>query len=96
MIEFHLINLGPFKIDETVFRVKDPIRVKRHPYSWSKVSSLLFVDSPVGAGYSYADNQQDYVSDDSITVADLYAFLNKVNFKFQLDHIIYLQYLKQK
>ncbi|KAF3323741.1 serine carboxypeptidase 1 [Carex littledalei] len=70
-------NIGPFKIDETVFRVKDPIRVKRHPYSWSKVSSLLFVDSPVGAGYSYAENEEDYVSDDSITVADLYAFLNK-------------------
>jgi carboxypeptidase C (cathepsin A) len=39
---------------------------------------VLLVDSPVGAGYSYAENEEDYVSNDSSTVADLYDFLNKV------------------
>lgn len=43
-----------------------------------QVSSLLFVDSPVGAGYSYAEKEEDYVSNDSTTVADLYDFLNRV------------------
>jgi Serine carboxypeptidase len=46
-------------------------------FTW-KISSVLLVDSPVGAGYSYAENEEDYVSTDSTTVADLYDFLNKV------------------
>ncbi|KAJ4791032.1 Serine carboxypeptidase-like 2 [Rhynchospora pubera] len=71
----HLI--GPFKIEDTVHRVKDPIRLRRNPYTWTKVSNVLFVDSPVGAGYSYADNEEDYVLNDSATIADLYDVLMK-------------------
>ncbi|OAY72914.1 Serine carboxypeptidase-like 20 [Ananas comosus] len=40
-----------------------------------KVSSIIFVDSPTGTGYSYADKEEDYVTDDTKTVLDLYDFI---------------------
>jgi serine carboxypeptidase-like clade I len=42
------------------------------------MASLLLVDSPAGVGYSYADNEDDYVTNDTKSVVDLYDFLSKV------------------
>lgn len=43
-----------------------------------QISSILSVDSPVGTGYSYAENTDDYITNDDKTVSDLYDFLIKV------------------
>lgn len=40
--------------------------------------NLLYVDAPVGAGYSYSTTQSGYVMDDYKHVAQLYEFLRKV------------------
>ncbi|ERN01886.1 hypothetical protein AMTR_s00089p00144070 [Amborella trichopoda] len=41
------------------------------------VSSLVVMDAPVGTGFSYSDNSEDYQTDDSNTIADLYDFVFK-------------------
>ena len=43
-----------------------------------QMASLLLVDSPAGAGYSYAENEDDYITNDTNRVVDLYDFLSKV------------------
>jgi hypothetical protein len=43
-----------------------------------QMASLLLVDSPAGVGYSYAENEDDYITNDSKRVVDLYDFLSKV------------------
>lgn len=48
-------------------------------YIQSQMSSLLLVDSPAGVGYSYADNEDDYVTNDTSRVLDLNDFLSKVS-----------------
>lgn len=52
-------------------------KVHENPDSWSKVSSIIFLDSPVGTGFSYSNTTEDYVTGDVKTVSDVYAFLIK-------------------
>ncbi|TVU30131.1 hypothetical protein EJB05_21738 [Eragrostis curvula] len=70
-------SIGPFKIEVSQIHVNDDPRVTKNPYSWTKMASLLLVDSPAGVGYSYADNEDDYATNDTSRVVDLYDFLSK-------------------
>ncbi|GAX75400.1 hypothetical protein CEUSTIGMA_g2844.t1 [Chlamydomonas eustigma] len=66
---------GPFKFS---FKGGDDgadIVLEENPYSWSKVATMIYVDSPAGTGLSYSRKPQDYSTDNERTVEDLYSFL---------------------
>ncbi|KAL7228131.1 hypothetical protein ACSBR2_006950 [Camellia fascicularis] len=46
-----------------------------NPYSWSKVSNIIYLDSPVGVGFSYSKNTTNYVTGDFQTAIDTHNFL---------------------
>ncbi|KAL6213225.1 hypothetical protein ACLB2K_012672 [Fragaria x ananassa] len=46
-----------------------------YPYSWSRTASLLFVDAPVGTGFSYATDASEYATSDTKSAAQVYGFL---------------------
>ncbi|GFP84750.1 serine carboxypeptidase 1 [Phtheirospermum japonicum] len=48
-----------------------------NPYSWSKASSVLYLDSPTGVGFSYSGNESDYTTGDLKTASDSHSFLLK-------------------
>ncbi|XP_057801626.1 serine carboxypeptidase-like 20 isoform X2 [Salvia miltiorrhiza] len=48
-----------------------------NPYSWSKVASIIYLDSPVGVGFSYSANTSYYVNGDLQTAAETHLFLLK-------------------
>ncbi|KAF8401280.1 hypothetical protein HHK36_012213 [Tetracentron sinense] len=60
-----------------------PLRVKRNGtglefnnYSWNKEANLLFVESPVGVGFSYTNTSSDLSKlDDGFVAEDAYNFL---------------------
>ncbi|XP_071105391.1 retinoid-inducible serine carboxypeptidase-like [Haliotis cracherodii] len=60
-----------------------PLDVKQRPRNttWLSLASLLFVDNPVGTGFSYVDNDDAYTTDVQMIAADLLttfqAFLKK-------------------
>ncbi|KAL9241351.1 hypothetical protein vseg_015473 [Gypsophila vaccaria] len=51
-------------------------KLKLNPNSWNKAANLLFLESPVGVGFSYSNTSNDIIElGDSVTAKDSYAFL---------------------
>ncbi|KAF3451011.1 hypothetical protein FNV43_RR07100 [Rhamnella rubrinervis] len=62
-------ELGPFL-------VRDNGTLILNSYSWNKVANMLFLEAPVGVGFSYTNKSKDmYKLGDEVTAADSYAFL---------------------
>ncbi|KAK7256196.1 hypothetical protein RIF29_29634 [Crotalaria pallida] len=67
---------GPFNFEKPKKKGSLP-RLQLNPYSWSKVSNIIYLDSPAGVGFSYSKNQSDYSTGDLKTASDSHAFLLK-------------------
>ncbi|GLT93914.1 hypothetical protein SLE2022_116840 [Rubroshorea leprosula] len=69
-------EIGPlnFKVEE--YNGSLP-KLTLNPYSWTKVASIIFVDSPVGTGYSYSRKPLASPSGDFKQVHQLHQFLRK-------------------
>ncbi|XP_057824274.1 serine carboxypeptidase-like 42 [Cryptomeria japonica] len=63
-------ELGPF------YPLGDGRGLRRNSQSWNKVSNLLFVESPVGVGWSYSNTTSDYNRGDESTAMDMLTFLS--------------------
>eukprot|EP00029_Vermamoeba_vermiformis_P013256 TRINITY_DN8172_c0_g1_i1.p2 TRINITY_DN8172_c0_g1~~TRINITY_DN8172_c0_g1_i1.p2 ORF type:complete len:436 (-),score=163.13 TRINITY_DN8172_c0_g1_i1:69-1376(-) len=61
---------GPYKMDQNM-------TVTTNPYSWNNYANIMYVDQPVGTGFSYADHYSDYVTDETGVAEDMYQFLQK-------------------
>ncbi|KAK9101741.1 hypothetical protein Sjap_018995 [Stephania japonica] len=65
-------EIGPFHVQA------DAQTLYVNPYSWNKLANVLFLDSPVGVGFSYSNNSQDLLNNgDKRTAEDSLAFLLK-------------------
>ncbi|KAJ9176107.1 hypothetical protein P3X46_011454 [Hevea brasiliensis] len=67
---------GPFNFEARKPKGSLPI-LHLNPYSWSKVSTIIYLDSPAGVGFSYSKNETEYVTGDLKTAADTHSFLLK-------------------
>ncbi|KAM0910931.1 hypothetical protein ACQ4PT_013809 [Festuca glaucescens] len=67
---------GPFNF-ESGGSVSSLPKLHLNPYSWSKVSTMIYLDSPAGVGLSYSKNVSDYQTGDLKTAADSHTFLLK-------------------
>ncbi|CBI25151.3 hypothetical protein VitviT2T_003714 [Vitis vinifera] len=46
-----------------------------YPHSWTKTANIIFVDAPVGTGFSYATTSQAYTTSDTLSVIQTLGFL---------------------
>ncbi|KAJ9169841.1 hypothetical protein P3X46_017990 [Hevea brasiliensis] len=65
---------GPFNF-EAANQSDDLPKLHLNPYSWSKVSNIIYLDSPAGVGLSYSKNETDYITGDVKTALDSHIFL---------------------
>ena len=65
---------GPFLVKVKKLPDKDPY-IKPNKYSWNKFANMLYIDSPAGTGFTYASNDQNYHTNDSLVSIDLMSFL---------------------
>nr|POE52783.1 serine carboxypeptidase-like 1 [Quercus suber] len=69
-------EMGPLSFDYAKSKSNSP-KLMLNPYSWTKVANIIFVDAPVGTGFSYAKSSEGYNISDTLGVAELYEFLQK-------------------
>ncbi|XP_023903562.1 serine carboxypeptidase-like 20 [Quercus suber] len=67
---------GPFNFEAAKTKGGLP-QLQLNPYSWSKVSNIIYLDSPAGVGFSYSKNTTDYRTGDLKTASDTHTFLLK-------------------
>ncbi|XP_031248089.1 serine carboxypeptidase-like 18 [Pistacia vera] len=81
-----IYEIGPLEFDIQNYTGGLP-RLKYYPYAWTKTASIIFLDAPVGTGFSYARNREVWPTSDSKSAEQSYQFLKK----WLLKHPQYLQ-----
>ncbi|KAJ1696366.1 hypothetical protein LUZ63_004878 [Rhynchospora breviuscula] len=71
-----VFELGPLSFDLQKYEGGLPPLYYRST-SWTQVSNVIFIDSPVGTGFSYSHTLEGYQTSDTETVRRLLKFLQK-------------------
>jgi len=61
-----------------------------------QIANIIFVDAPVGTGFSYSTTGEGYHVSDTISAAETYEFLRKVRESVFLNRKIYKLSVKEK
>ncbi|XP_047064147.1 serine carboxypeptidase-like 15 isoform X1 [Lolium rigidum] len=69
-------EIGPLSFDRRTY-VDGLPKLFYKPDAWTKVSNVIFLDSPVGTGFSYSVTPQGYESSDTKAVTQIVTFLTK-------------------
>ncbi|VAH35413.1 unnamed protein product [Triticum turgidum subsp. durum] len=70
------LEIGPFQFVPEPYNGTVP-RLRINPYSWTKVANILFVDTPVGAGFSFSRRPEGYDVGEVSTSLQLHELLLK-------------------
>ncbi|XP_027362514.1 serine carboxypeptidase-like 18 [Abrus precatorius] len=71
-----LYETGPIEFDINSYIGGLP-KLAYYPYAWTKTASIIFLDSPVGTGFSYSKTTQGWETSDSASAWQSYHFLRK-------------------
>lgn len=62
--------------------INDDLSLKRNEYSWNQNANLIFIDQPVGTGFSKAKNPTHYALNEKMVAQNFYRFLLKFYSKY--------------
>ncbi|XP_022741780.1 serine carboxypeptidase-like 1 [Durio zibethinus] len=71
------LEIGPLKFNVVEYNGSLPT-FALNPYSWTKVANIIFLDAPVGTGFSYSRTFQGFKTGDKKFANDGYNFMRKV------------------
>lgn len=64
------------------FTINDDLTLKRNDYSWNEISNLLFIDQPLGTGFSKTDKPDHYARNEEMVADYFYRFFTLFLEKF--------------
>jgi len=64
------------------YTINDDLSLKKNPYSWNNNANLVFIDQPVGTGFSRCTNPTHYARNEEMVAENFYKFLIKFLVKF--------------
>lgn len=62
------VENGPFQINEN-------LSLSINPYSWNRNATIVYVDQPVGVGFSYTNSVKNYPRDETLVSKSMYKFI---------------------
>mmetsp|Transcript_36619 Transcript_36619/g.44755 ORF Transcript_36619/g.44755 Transcript_36619/m.44755 type:complete len:143 (+) Transcript_36619:229-657(+) len=70
---------GPWKFRKNGFSKEEEskFKIELNPYSWNMFANMLYIDSPIGTGFSKASDAEKYVSTTDEVVSYVETFLAK-------------------
>ncbi|KAJ9705330.1 hypothetical protein PVL29_003391 [Vitis rotundifolia] len=80
-----IYEIGPMEFDIHNYPGGLP-RLLPYKYAWTRTASILFLDAPVGTGFSYSTSADGWSSSDTDSALETYKFLRK----WLIDHPKYL------
>ena len=70
-----------FMTEQGPFRPNNVGNLEQNPYAWNKIANMVFLEQPVGVGFSYSNNEDDYRIGDEQSAKDnlatIIGFLDK-------------------
>ena len=70
-----------FMTEQGPFRPNIDGNLEKNPYAWNKIANMVFLEQPVGVGFSYSNNEDDYRIGDEQSAKDnlatIIGFLDK-------------------
>ena len=67
-------SMDGFFLENGPFKVQEDMSIKVHPHSWHHVANVLYIDQPVGTGFTFTGRRQ-YCNDDACINGHMYSFL---------------------
>lgn len=71
--------MGPFEVTK---EKSNEYTIKKRKYSWNEFSTILFIDQPIGAGYSYGETKITNTKEASLYFLDFMAEFLKLHPEF--------------
>lgn len=59
------------------FSVTDKIILKKRKYSWNMAHNVIYIDNPVGTGYSFTDDKKGYATNETHVGRDIHTALQQ-------------------
>ncbi|XP_022776394.1 serine carboxypeptidase-like 50 [Durio zibethinus] len=69
----NLFELGPWRVVSSHKQNPDHLSLERNPGSWNRLFGLLFLDNPIGTGFSIASTPQEIPRDQHSVAKHLFA-----------------------
>ncbi|TXG53951.1 hypothetical protein EZV62_019207 [Acer yangbiense] len=71
-----LFQTGPLHFNLTDYEGGLPT-LELYPYAWTKTANIIYLDLPVGTGYSYSNSSEEYSASDLLSANQTYLFMRK-------------------